>query len=221
MTSTCSHCGHENEQKDRFCGGCARPLDREAFGAGAPPRSDSSAPSDRQSQTGTKGQAPKAIILTSILFALGPILFFVFGTGGGGCSGSVEGNLRSTGQPHGDYTLNPTSCFSGEHESFFGVWVATDLRDENGRSGFKGGLKLVKAHTGQWEAYLESPLECQSFNCVTRQIDPAHCTVYEIDVRNTSTEINDIRVREGTARLECTFPEGGTLSANLKFDGCS
>ena len=142
--------------------------------------------------------------------------------GGGGCSGSVEGQIRSVGEPYGDYVIQPTSCFSGEHESFFGVWVTPDLsEDENGSSGFKGGLKLVKSHTGQWEVYVESPTECQSFSCVIRELNPEHCDTFSVEVHNTSTTINDIRVREGHADLQCRLPEGGTFTAHLVFEGCS
>ncbi|MBW2460880.1 MAG: hypothetical protein JRH11_04490 [Deltaproteobacteria bacterium] len=142
--------------------------------------------------------------------------------GSGGCNGSTEGEIRSTGAPFGDYTLHPTSCYSGQHEDFFGVWVAPEASDDpSGNSGWRGGLKLVKDHSGAWEVYVESPTECQSFDCVTRPLDPAHCERYEVDVHNTNTIVNDIWVREGSASFECETPEGGTFAAHLVFEGCS
>lgn len=159
-------------------------------------------------------------LLVGVLAFVPMIAIFAFG-GGGGCTGSVEGTFQSTGQPFGDYSQTPTACFSGEHESFMGVWVAPELMSEGGSSGWKGGLKIVKSHLGPWEVYIESPTECQSFNCVIRQLDAEHCSTFDVNVSNTNTYINDIRVREGHLRLQCTTPEGGTVSANLTFSGCS
>jgi hypothetical protein len=44
--------------------------------------------------------------------------------------------------------------------------------------------------------------------------------VFDVDVHKTNNNINDIWVVEGHAQLDCTTPEGGTVTANLKFDGC-
>jgi hypothetical protein len=228
---TCPSCGHENDETDRFCGQCAAALDAPAVAAppmpayreptpAAPPMPAYREPTPGPSEAKPAG-SPRRILFAGIAIAVIPaIAFIVFG--GGSCTGTVEGELRVSDPPHGDFVLKPTSCFSGEHESFFGAWVTNDLTEIDGRSGFKGGLKLVKEHTGEWRAFLESPNECTNgFNCVIRPIDPAHCSVFDVDVSNTSTTVNDIRVREGHARLECSFPEGGTLRANLTFDGCS
>jgi hypothetical protein len=95
------------------------------------------------------------------------------------------------------------------------------LRRINGREGFQGGLKLVKNHLGKWDVYVESPRECRGLECTIRQLDPGACSVYQAEVRNTGTVLNDIRVREGQATFECKFASGGSFSAKLKFDGCS
>jgi len=163
----------------------------------------------------------KGIMILALFGAIVPIGLFAVVGGGGGCNGSAEGQIVSTGAPHGDYTLTPTSCYSGQHEDFFGVWVAPELTSEGGGQGWKGGLKLVKSHTNVWEVYVESPTECQSFDCVVRQLDPAGCSKFEVDVHDTGNVFNDIRVREGYVNLECDTPEGGTLVANLTFEGCS
>lgn len=200
----CPSCGHDNEPGAKYCAQCAASM----------------ASSQRPKSPPPKKKVGPAIALVIGLVAL-PILMFAFFSGGGLFgSGATEGEIRSTGEPHGDWSMRPTACYSGEHESFFGVWAAPPLSEDDGRTGFKGGLKVVKGHTGQWEAYLESPLGCESFNCTIRPVDPAHCSVFDVDVRNTSTIVNDIRVREGHAKLECEFPEGGTLQAHLTFEGC-
>lgn len=170
-----------------------------------------------QPQPQTKGSPLRILRFLPLLLGIGIPLAFL---GGGGCTGSVEGEMKSTGEPHGDFTLTPTSCFSGEHESFFGVWVTPDLQEIDGRQGFKGGLKIVRSHTGEWEVYVESPKECDGLKCKIRQLDESECKTFEVDVRNTNTTINDIRVREGRAKLDCKFDDG-TFTANLKFSGCS
>lgn len=221
----CPRCGHGNAAASKFCGQCAAPLGAappaEASPAIQPP--DAPAPTlSRPRSSGGGAKRVRPIILIAVFAAVVPIGAMMLMGGGLFGSGTVEGELRSSGQPYGDYSVRPTSCFSGEHESFFGVWVTPDLtEDAEGRTGFKGGLKIVKSHVGEWEIYVESPLECQSFNCVIRPLDPEHCNVFQVDVHNTNTTVNDIRVREGTVDLECAPPEGGTFVAHLVFDGCS
>jgi hypothetical protein len=212
----CQKCGHQNDDSDKFCGGCAAPL-----GSASTP--DTSTDDEPVHIPGTpKKSSPKGIILGVLVMAALPMLLFGLLGPGGGCNGSAEGVITSTGQPHGDYTLRPTSCYSGEHEDFFGVWVAPELESAGGGSGWRGGIKLVKSHTNEWEIYVESPLECQNnFDCVIRQLDTSTCSKVEVDVHNTNTVVNNITVREGHVNLECETPEGGTYAASLTFDGCS
>lgn len=151
--------------------------------------------------------------------ASGAFTFFMMGGGGDG-PGNVEGQIYSRGAPHGDFTMTPTNCLSGEHESFFGVWLTSGLVKVDGRQGFQGGLKLVKSHLGQWEVYLESPTDCDGLRCTIRPVGFSDCSRYDVHVENTNTTFNDIRVRRGHAYLECSFPDGGALSASLDFKGC-
>lgn len=208
----CPACAQPSDPGDRFCSQCATPLV-------APLQPAAPAPASPSSETGRKGRKrfPVAFFLVFVAFQVG-VFAFVFG--GDGCSGSVKGQLSAQGAPFGEFTMTPTSCFSGAHESFFGVWVTPDLIEVDGRSGFKGGLKLVKTHTGVWEAYVESPNECRGLKCRIRKLDPDRCEVFEVDVRNTNSTYNDIRVREGGARLKCAAAEGGLLTADLTFSGC-
>lgn len=91
--------------------------------------------------------------------AVGAMAAFAFG------SGSVEGQIQSRSKPFGTWSMTPTACYSGQHQSFFGVWVAPKVESSGGREGFKGGVKLMKSPTEEWNAYVESPLECESFKC--------------------------------------------------------
>jgi hypothetical protein len=195
---TCTKCDHSNVEGSKYCSQCAAPL-----------------PERKASDSGKKGSGWWAVFgITAAVMGV----IFLFNQFSG--SGSAKGEIHSRGKPFGDYVLTATNCFSGERESFFGAWVTPKLEDLGDRQAAKGGLKLVKGHTGEWEVYVESPLECESFKCKIRPLNAEHCRVFEVEVRNTNTTVNDMRVREGRAKLDCTFPEGGSLSANLAFDGC-
>jgi len=163
----------------------------------------------------TSGGAAGGIIVTVVIVAaLGWLAYAVF-------SSSVEGEIHARGKPFGTWSMKPTSCYSGQHQSFFGVWVAPDLKTSGGREGFKGGIKVMKSPTEEWNAYVESPLECQSFKCKVYELPQASCKVFDVEVRNTHNSVNDIFVLEGHIKLDCTSPEGGAVTANLEFDGCS
>jgi hypothetical protein len=135
-------------------------------------------------------------------------------------SGSVEGEIHARGKPFGTWSMKPTSCYSGQHQNFFGVWLARELEKANGREGFKGGLKLMKSPLEEWNVYVETPLECESFKCKIFELPRSSCKVFDVDVRKTGNNINDIWVVEGHAKVDCTTPEGGVVTANLTFDGC-
>jgi hypothetical protein len=196
MSLTCTACGAANAAGSKFCGQCAEPL---------------VTPGD------LKGGSNAGFGVLGGFLMVGLVVFLVFTIG----SSDVKGEIRSQGQPFGSYVLVPKECHSGEHESFFGVWVTPPMVKSGGREGFKGGLKLVKTHLGTWTVYVESPLECKGLECAIRELDRAHCQRFDVNVRNTNTVVNDIRVREGHVRLDCKLPEGGTLKANVEFDGCS
>jgi hypothetical protein len=195
---TCHKCGHENLARAKYCSQCATLLPRSSARDGG----------------GSKGVGCTAGIVVLGIGAVVAMAVFAFG------SGSVEGQIQARGKPFGSWSMKPTGCYSGQHQNFFGVWVAPELRKSGGREGFKGGLKLMKSPLEEWNVYVESPLECESFKCKIWEVPRASCKVFDVDVRKTSNNINDIWVVEGHARLDCTTPEGGALTASLKFDGC-
>ena len=130
--------------------------------------------------------------------------------------GRVEGTLRSRGQPLGDGERVLTTCYSGDRQNYFGVALKPDDRSFD----TAGGLKILKNAADQWVVYVERPLGCAPAECELVELNRKQCSVFEVDVKNTGTTLNEIRGRKGHARLECRFAEGGTLSAALEFSGC-
>jgi hypothetical protein len=194
----CADCGTKNGARAKYCSNCGMPV-------GSP-----------RSTTEQKNASPLFGIV-GILALLVPVFLLMY------CafSTTVEGEIRSQGKPFGDFQLKPSDCHSGAHENFFGVWVTPELVTVDGRRGFRGGIKLVKNHLNEWDVYVESPRDCRGLECKIQKLTREACQTYVIDVRDTGNVVNDIRVREGRATLECRFPEGGSLSAKLEFDGCS
>lgn len=155
-------------------------------------------------------------VVKAVLFAVAilALLFTIFRSHP---QGSVTGDIRSTGAPHGDFVVRPVTCVTGGHWGFDGVWVVTETLTEGDRSGFRGGLKIVDAGAGGWDAWVENPNVCQGFKCQQRYVDRKHCRVFDVVVSDTSVWLR----RGGHARLDCAFPGGGTLKAELAFDGCA
>ncbi len=149
------------------------------------------------------------ILLSTVLLALG--FFSIYPRG------SATGAIQSRGAPHGDFVVQPVTCFSGGHWGFTGVWVVTETLTAGHRRGFKGGLKIVKDDTGEWEAYVENPTVCEGFKCEQRQVDRRQCRVFDLRVDGMNAWLR----YDGHARFECAFPAGGSLTANLTFTGCA
>jgi len=153
----------------------------------------------------------KAVLIALAILAL---LFTIFRSHP---QGSVTGDIRSTGAPHGDFVVRPVTCYTGGHWGFDGVWVVTETLTEGDRSGFRGGLKIVDAGAGGWDALVENPNICQGFKCQQRRVDKKYCRVHDVVVSDMSAFLR----YSGHALFDCLFPEGGTLKAALTFDGCA
>jgi len=131
--------------------------------------------------------------------------------------GSVEGTVRSRGQPFGDRERELTTCYSGDRQNYFGV----ALKPEDRSFDSAGGVKILKNAADQWAVYVERPLGCVPAQCELVELDRKQCSVFDVDVRNSGITVNEIRGHKGRAKLECRFPEGGSLSAALEFSGCN
>lgn len=131
--------------------------------------------------------------------------------------GSVDGTVRSRGQPFGDRERELTTCYSGDRQNYFGV----ALKPEDGSFDTAGGVKILKNAADQWAVYVERPLGCAPAQCELVELDRKQCSVFDVVVNNSGMTVNEIRGRKGRAKLECRFPEGGSLSAALEFSGCN
>jgi hypothetical protein len=130
--------------------------------------------------------------------------------------GTVSGEIRSTGAPHGNFTIFPETCFSGDHWGFDGVWLVTETRTSGDRTGFQGGLKILRVEDGSWAAILENPQRCEVFTCEQTEVLARTCAVFDLTVER----LHRWWRYRGHARLDCAFAEGGTLTADLSFARC-
>lgn len=130
--------------------------------------------------------------------------------------GSVAGEIRSTGAPLGDFVVRPVTCFSGGHWGFTGVFLVTETLTSGGKRGFKGGLKILKNEAGEWEAQVENPNRCEGFKCEQWRVPGQHCRVLDVVVQGMNVWLR----YDGHANIDCAFPEGGALKAELSFKGC-
>jgi hypothetical protein len=132
-------------------------------------------------------------------------------------SGSARGEIRSAGLPDGDFVVRPVDCYKGGHWDFSGVWVIPEMKAYKNRSGFTGGLKIVEDDAGKLDVILENPTRCRIFKCEQRKLAREHCPVFDVVLRSGSLPLR----KSGHARIECAFPEGGTLKAAVEFEGCA
>jgi DNA-directed RNA polymerase subunit RPC12/RpoP len=137
-----------------------------------------------------------ATLMTPLMIAGSVALFFVLGNSE--ARGTLEGSVD--GAP---FTFVSASCESGQRAGIVGV----ELSQEEGervvrlvRDPVRGDLAIIAPSS---EAAPSLVIEGKS------------CKRFVLDVHGTSTTINDIRVVEGRADLDC---EG--LSGSVEFEGC-
>lgn len=174
---------------------------------------------DRREDRDPSDPRPKASAPLRWLFTV--LIALALAAGGFQCwvtypRGSVSGQVQSAGAPHGSFVVTPVTCFSGDHWGFDGVWVVTETESRGGRSGFRGGLKIVSTGAGDWNVYVENPNRCSGFQCEQWHVPRQHCPVFDVTVERRHVWLR----YSGHANIECGFPEGGTLTTTLTFDDC-
>lgn len=200
---TCPRCNHRSDDSEaRYCSRCGSSLEQ----------ARASVP---EGGTGAKPALKKfrlAFLIVGINIALvgGTLLF-----GGKGCS-KTEGAFVSAGRPVGDFTIVPKKCRSGQRMNFFGAVLLGEGPDDGAVVAIIDPVrgKLVK---------VEVPGSCKPPDrevCREVLIEPSMCSKFDVSVSRTSTEVNDIRLLDGHISLDCTFPEDGTVRADLKFENC-
>jgi hypothetical protein len=139
--------------------------------------------------------------------ALAP-LAFVVALVATGCTSKVSGSVSSKGGDLGTFTVSPTKCESGQHWQFFGA--AFFVKGDDGSK-----VEVVQDPVRGWFVKVGKPgtKKMEAFG------DEA-CKVLDVDVHNTNTTVNDIRVVEGSAKFECTDSKEGVVRGELTFSGC-
>ncbi len=205
----CTHCGRQAEDDARFCGGCGR-----AFGGAA----GSATPAGPGGGGGVPGAAPSRKFRFRWVMLAGPVIMagvFIFLFTNKGCS-STEGEFVAKGAPLGDFTFKPKQCRSGQRMNFFGVVLLGDGPTD-------GGILVIEDAVRGKMLKVEVPGSCKPPDhevCTEILVEPKHCKVYESSIERTHTEVNDVRLLDGHLRIDCTFPEGGTAKADIRFTGC-
>lgn len=127
----CTACGEQFDANDRFCSKCGSARDGLTGQLGAV-----------EAGTRPQGLAPankRKLFLRSLLaLPIWAVIFwavFMFK----GCS-STEGSVTAQGEPLGSLNFVPQQCRSGEHESFYGVFLLGELR----LIGFTRGLRVFR-----------------------------------------------------------------------------
>lgn len=142
------------------------------------------------------GGAGALALLPITLIGLGVGLFALM------ASSTIEGTLEASGERFGRFTFAADDCTSGQTQGFFGVELrskqAPGLAVRAIRDPVRGTLVVVARGSAQ-------PIV----------LTPEDCATLEVQITKTNTNINDVWVVEGRARIDC--PE---LKGTVTFDGC-
>lgn len=200
---TCPQCGKHLETDAVFCSKCGNRLEAAATSDKPGPQAIRPLKTKRKS---------KLLLLVPLNLAIvGVAMFFAMK----GCD-KAEGTLVVTSQEHGDFTFTAMRCGSGQRMGFYGVIVVGEGPNDGGllviEDPVKGKLVRVEVPGSCKPPDLE---ECTEFTILKDQ-----CSVFKSSVRNTSTTVNDVRLREGSLELDCSLEDGGTARAKIKFEGC-
>jgi hypothetical protein len=131
-------------------------------------------------------------------------------------SGSIEGQLESKGAA-GNWVLSSGSCNSGQREAYFGAIAF-------GAEGTGVAVKLVKDPTKGWSVIVNKADTCKAgpekADCRAIVLTADNCTKFDVDVTNTNTTINDIKVVDGKLELDCSDGPDNTIKGKLTLNYC-
>jgi hypothetical protein len=129
--------------------------------------------------------------------------------------GAVTGRLESNGEA-GTWVLEQGTCYSGQREQYHGVIGI-------GPDGTGIAVKLVKDGVRGWSAVINHAESCKTSaekqKCNAIVLTATNCTTLDVDLENTNTTINDIRVVEAKLRMDCSSA-AGSIKGTLAFERC-
>ena len=131
-------------------------------------------------------------------------------------SGEVNGRIEASGSETGNWVLEKGACASGQREGYHGVIGY-------GPDGSGVAIKLVKDAVRGWTAVVNKADSCKTqvekSACKAIILAPSDCTTLEVEVGPTNTTINDVKVVEGTLKIDCTIATS-TIKGQLTFSYC-
>jgi hypothetical protein len=123
-----------------------------------------------------------------------------------GCSNKISGSIDVTTKEHGDYSITPGQCISGEREDFFGV----DLREDKGDK----IIRVIKDPNDGYSVRINIPGTKKAV-----VVNDDVCSTFKVRVKKQNSTINDIKNIKGRIKLDCKVG-GSTVKANVKFENC-
>jgi hypothetical protein len=125
---------------------------------------------------------------------------------GSGCSNKLSGSVDVTTKAHGDYSIKPGQCISGEREDFFGA----DLREGDDD-------KIIRVMKDPKEGYSVRINVPGSKKAVVVNDDV--CSTFKVRVKKQKSTINDVTNVKGRIKLDCKVGTT-TVEANIRFENC-
>ena len=147
--------------------------------------------------------------------AVGYGAYSMYSSFGGGASApsfdfpkaAAKGELVVDKSEVGSWTMQVTTCQSGEHTGFYGV----DLAEPSGRI----GVRLARDPVRGFAVLLRAP-DSDKAGTLTAET----CKGLAVEVRRTNTTVNTIRLLDGEATFDCDLPGGGHARLHATFTGC-
>ena len=130
----------------------------------------------------------------------------LFVLAGVGCSNKISGSIDVTTKAHGNYSITPGQCISGEREDFFGA----DLREGKADK----IIRVIKDPKEGYSVRINIPGTKKAV-----VVNDGVCSTFKVRVKKQSSTINDVRNVKGRIKLDCKVG-GSTVEANIKFENC-
>ena len=120
----------------------------------------------------------------------------------------VSGTVTSTGST-GDWTMHVDDCESGERAQFFGISFF-----DHSQPALGGHFNLGRDETPLLS--VDTPQQGGS-----EQILASGCSVWDVDIRRTSSTYNNIWAMKGHARFDCQSHDPDVrITGDLQFRSC-